>query len=486
MTDRHARQPPLAGHYAPTVAVAVLALAPNIVLSTAGGYLQKSLTSGSLHVSPTVLQVTDGLSNAGYAFGAVLAAWLVQRLRQRPLFLVTEALFVLCSVLAAAAWSPGAYAVGRVGQGATTGLLLVIALPPLITQFPVERLASTAIAVNIGLFGAVTVGPLVGGAAASGTHWRWLMAGSAVAGGIALLLAFPTLGHRAPFDTDREADPWAFALAAAGCALSFLGVSQLVTRSAGDPMVWLPTAVGIACLLAFIVLQYRRSDPLVPVKALSTSLPVVGTLTAMVAGAAAVSLGQLAAVSLLEVQKVKPLQAGLLFWPQVVGVLLAATLFGRLLHTRWVPVVAMVGLALLVLAGVLYADPRSHATLLVGAAVLGLGAGSTVSPGLFLAAFGVPSKTVGRAFALVELLRSEAAYLIGPVLLYVARHDGSTAHGLAVATWITVALTAVGLVLVVVLYRVSGAPLRPPDLRGWLDGDEQALESPRTAEKVRA
>lgn len=485
MSDQHAKQPPLTGHYLPTAVVSVLALSPYILLSTAGPYLQKSLTSGSLHVSPTTLQVADGLSNAGYAFGAVLAAWLVQRFRQRPLFLLTETVFVAASAVAAVAWTPDAFAVGRVLQGLSTGLLLVIALPPLITQFGADKLPVTAVLVNIGLFGAVTGGPLVGGALATGSHWRWLMAGATAVGGVALLLALPTLGHRPPFDTDRDADPWAFVLAAAGCALSFLGVAQLATRSPGDPLVWVPTAAGLACLVAFIGLQYAREDPLVPVKALSTALPVVGTLTAMVAGAAAVSLGQLAASSLLQGQQMKPLHAGLLFWPEVVGVVIAASLFGRLIRTRWVPVVAFVGLALLVAAGVLYADPHRHWAILAGSALLGLGAGSTVSPGLFLAAFGVPSKTVGRAFALVELLRSEAAYLIGPVLLYVAQHDGSPAHGLAVATWVTVGLTAAGLVLVLALYRASGVPLRSPDLRGWLDGDEQALESPETAQRVR-
>ena len=43
--------------------------------------------------------------------------------------------------------------------------------------------------VNIGLFGAVTVGPLLGGAAATGDHWRWLMGGAAVLGFVAWALA---------------------------------------------------------------------------------------------------------------------------------------------------------------------------------------------------------------------------------------------------------------------------------------------------------
>ena len=49
-----------------------------------------------------------------------------------------------------------------------------------------------------------------------------------------------------------------------------------------------------------------------------------------------------------------------------------------------------------------------------------------------------------------------------------------------------VGITAAGTVAVAVLYRISGAPLEAPDLGAWLEGDEQALESPRTAERVRS
>jgi MFS family permease len=49
--------------------------------------------------------------------------------------------------------------------------MLVVALPPLITRYGVERLPRTAAAVNIGLFGAVTVGPVLAGLIAA-QSWR--------------------------------------------------------------------------------------------------------------------------------------------------------------------------------------------------------------------------------------------------------------------------------------------------------------------------
>lgn len=47
------------------------------------------------------------------------------------------------------------------------GLLLVVALPPVIRQFPAEKLPYTAALIDLGFFGAIAVGPLVGALTAS-------------------------------------------------------------------------------------------------------------------------------------------------------------------------------------------------------------------------------------------------------------------------------------------------------------------------------
>lgn len=484
MSDRHAAQPPLAGRYWPVLAVALLALAPNIVL-TAAYPLMRAPLSEAVGLGGTLAQTAEALSNAGYAFGAVLAAWLVQRFRQRPLFLLTEVAFTTATVFAALAWAPGPYVAGRIVQGFATGLMLVVALPPLITTFGVDRLPTTAAAVNIGLFGAVTLGPVVGGLAASGARWRWLFLGLAALGATGVAIAAAALPHRPPFDPDRPASPHVFALAAAGTVLPFFGVAQLGAVGFAGPMFWAPVAAGLAALTALVVGQYRHPDPLVPVKALSTSLPVLGTLTAMLAGAGFVTVLELTVTSLLDAQGRGPVTVAVLFLPQVAGVALSAAAFGVLFRTRWLALLVAAGLALLVAAGVLLLDPTSPTRVLLGAAALGLGAGATVSPGLFLAAFGVPSSTVGRAFALVELLRSEAGYLVGPVLLALAMAAGSLPAGLHRSLLATIALLAAGTVALAGLALASRLRLQRPDLEEWLAGEQPALHSPVTGQAVR-
>src|SRR5579884_448693 len=150
---------PLEGSYRATFALVMIALCPNIVVTTAWTLVTKPV-GHSLSLGPTGLEVTEGLSNAGYALGALIGGDLTQRFRQRPLHIAFQTLFVVASVLCIVAGHWPLFAVGRVLQGLATGFLLVIAIPPLVQSFPASRLRLTAAGVNVAFFGAVCAGPL--------------------------------------------------------------------------------------------------------------------------------------------------------------------------------------------------------------------------------------------------------------------------------------------------------------------------------------
>jgi hypothetical protein len=304
-------------------------------------------------------------------------------------------------------------------------------------------------------------------------------------------LIIAALGYPAfdPPDPGLRLDKSAIWLAVAATFLPFFATSALGGISFGSPVFLVPFLLGLVALVALIVVEYRKREPLMPVKALSSQLPVTGTAVAMIAGAVFVTAVELGQLFLAKVAMVDPGSAGLMCWPMPIGLLVAAVLFGVLLPTRWLPVLVnggLVGLGLGTALLLVVAD-RGTPSALFGWAMLllGFGAGATVSPGLFLAAFGVPSQSLGRAFALVELLRSEAGYAVAPVVAAVAQGAGSLASGVRTGLIVTLVLTGLGLVVALVLPAVSGARLRAPDLAGWLAGDGKALPSPATATHLR-
>ena len=69
--------------------------------------------------------------------------------------------------------------------------------------------------------------------------------------------------------------------------------------------------------------------------------------------------------------------------------------------------------------------PSSQALTLVGSGLTGLGLGATVAPALFVAGFSLPAANLQRVFAIVELLRAVAAFMVAPIFV----HFAATASG---------------------------------------------------------
>jgi MFS family permease len=482
---------PLEGRYGVMLAIAILALVPFILLTTAAAFLSEQV-SRDLAASQTGLAVISGIATAGYAFGALLGGDLINRFPQRSLFLVCEGMFVLGCLLAAIAGGTLLYGAGSVLTGFATGLLLVVALPPVIRRFPAGRLPVTAIFINIGFFGAVTAGPLIGGLIAAGHGWRWLYAALAGVGIGVLIAALLSLPDQEPQNPGLRFDKSGIALGLGATVLPFWAAGELTGHGFDSFLFAVPMAVGLACLVALLVTEYHKDEPLSPVKQMWHTLPVIGTLTAMVGGGAFVTFLTLAAEFLLKVEHRPPLEAGFAFWPQVLGVIATACLLGLLLRTRYLPVLVLAGMAALMAGGALLLGLESAKTGIVipsAAALLGLGAGGTVSPALFLAAFSLSSRMVGRAFALVELIRSVADFILAPVMVEIARLTSGeaqlTAHGIHNAVLITLVITGAASLFGLALYLTGGVGLPQPDLEGWLEGDQPAIVSPRLGEKLR-
>jgi hypothetical protein len=211
----------------------------------------------------------------------------------------------------------------------------------------------------------------------------------------------------------------------------------------------------------------------------------MGTISVMVSGAVFVAMLELGQLYLLQVRSVGPFTAGIMFWPNVVAAAMAAILFGLLLPTRWLFYLVPAGIVALGAAAFLLTTVSAHGSLGVmywAAAALGLGAGLTVSPGLFVAALAISSKLVGRTFALVELLRSAATYLLAPVLSHFAlvygRRPAELAYSLHIEFWLVLGVTAAGLLLILAIFFGAGVKIAPPAIDAWLGGKGQAVESP--------
>jgi MFS family permease len=480
------RQGLLTGRYPAAAMMVIFALVPYLALSAALGPLTP-IIARDLHMSLQAMSLGSGMANAAYAVGTVLAVQFAQHLPQRRMMVVYTAVLVLGSILAAAAQGPGMFITGRVLQGLCTSLLLIAAAPALFLGFGQDKLRATAVIMNICIFGAVALGPTLGGLQAQAQAWRplfWVIAVVAVA---ALVLSVLTFEDAPPADPSAPRDPTAIGLATAGSVAAFYGASQLLTHRFLDPTAFPPLIVGLGLIVLLIVNQYRARRPLLTIRSfMRSTIPVAGIVVALFAAAASVSATELTA-SLLS-HRYGPLHLGLLYLPELGGALITGLALGAVLRHRTLQYLPLVGMGLLAAGIAVFRIelPPSQALTLIGSGLTGLGLGATVAPALFVAGFSLPSANLQRVFAIVELLRAVAAFMIAPVFAHFAvTVGGSPAAGTGIVLWIGLGLAVGGSVIAVVLYVLGGARPHAPNIGQFMDGEAPAWYSPPLLAAVR-
>jgi hypothetical protein len=480
------RQGPLAGRYPAVAAMVMFALIPYLALSAALQPLTPVIAK-QLHTSLQTMSLSSGLGNAAYAVGTVLAVQFAQHLPQRRMLVGYATLLVIGSVLAAAAQDPGMYIAGHVLQGLCTSLLLIAAVPPLAIGYPASKLRTTAMIMNLCIFGAVALGPTIGGLQAQSNAWRplfWIIAGIAA---VALVLAVLTFDDAPPADPDSPRDIPAIGMAAVGCVAAFFGASELLTHRFLNPETIVPLLGGLAVIVVLIVYQCTAKRPLLTIRPmLSSTMPVAGIVVALFAAAASVSATALTAGALAG--RYGPLHLGLLYLPEVAGAVITAFVLGLVLQTRAIHYLPLVGMVFLAAGIAVFRIkvPSTQGLTLVGSGLTGVGLGATVAPALFVAGFSLASTNLQRVFAIVELMRAVAAFMIAPIFAHLAETVGGNVDaGTGIALWIGLGLAVGGAVLGVAIYALGGARPQTPDLDSFLAGRTPAWYSPPLLAKLR-
>ncbi|MGH2874158.1 MAG: MFS transporter, partial [Solirubrobacteraceae bacterium] len=372
-------------------------------------------------------------------------------------------------------------------QGLCTSLLLIAAVPPLAISFPQDKLRDTAVIMNLCIFGAVALGPLVGGIQAQANAWRplfWIVAGISV---MAMVLAALTFEDSPPANPDSPRDLPAIGLAAVGCVAAFFGASELTSHRFLSAEAIVPLIGGLIVIVILVVYQATTKRPLLLIRTmLTSSIPVAGIAVALFAAAASVSATALTVAVLAP--HYSALHIGLLYLPEVGGAAVTALALGVVIRRRAIHYLPLFGMFALAAGIVVFRIevPSSSALTLVGSGLTGVGLGATVAPALFVAGFSLPSEDLQRVFAIVELLRACAAFMIAPIFAhFAATVGGNLRAGTGIALWIGLGLAIGGAVTGVAVYALSGARPQIPDLEGFLARVGPAWYSPPLLARVR-
>jgi MFS family permease len=408
-------EPRLAKSYAANVVLVVLTLFPGLI-NTSAVALAAPVIGRDLGVASDAASAIPLISDAALAFGCVLAAELTRRVESRTLYFWLLAVSLVSSVASALAPSFAVLLAAHVAHGLVSGMLFIVVLPPLITNFKSDKLPATATVLVPSLFGAVTLGPLIGGLVAAPGTWRTVFTAEIAIAVVALILAPQVLIKREPQGSDQPVDWFALLASGIGSLLIYAGIGGLAGNDLRDPFASIPFGAGILIYVALLVGEARKRHPLVPVRQLGTSLALVGTIATVVGSAAFSALTQCFSLTLLRVEELDARGAGFAFWPEFLTAIASGYVFGRAVATKWVILTGAAGLACIALAAALARAVAPVDAASVGWLCLigGFGAGLSVSPGLFVVTLSFERALVGRAIALLNLFRLTGGFISAP------------------------------------------------------------------------
>ncbi|MFJ7075613.1 MFS transporter [Streptomyces sp. NPDC098781] len=349
-----------------------------------------------LDANLSALQWTVNAYTLALAGLILLGGSLGDRYGRRKIFVIGVVWFAAASLLCGLAPNAGFLIAARTLQGIGGALLTPGSLALIQASFhPDDRARAVGLWSGFGGIGAA-VGPFLGGWLVDGPGWRWVFLLNVPLA----LLCVPIALHHVPESGGGGSKHGRFdVLGAALGALSLALVTYaLIEARDGSLAIVLTAVAGVAAGIAFVYVEKRRADPMMPLDIFASRQFTAVNLVTVCVYAALGGFFFLAALQLQVVSGYSALQAGTALLPTTVLMLLFSARSGALadkigprIPLTVGPLVGAAGLLLMLRVG---PDASYVADVLPAVCVFGLGLVILVAP---LTATVLASVSVARA-----------------------------------------------------------------------------------------
>jgi len=368
---------------------------------------------------PTVVASLGGLDVYSWVFSGFLLTQTVTMplwgrfsdlYGRRSVYLVGLTIFLVGSALSGAAQDMVQLIVFRAVQGLGAGSLMTLGYTIIAELFGLERRAKMQGYIS-GLWGfASLIGPWVGGLLTDHVSWRWVFYVNLPFGALAMAAIATALRGVATPARRPAMDYPGVALFAAGVSLLLLGIVEAGRAESwsGADVIGLLVAAAVA-LVAFLAVERRAAEPIVPLRLFGTRMVVAAVVTRFLAGMAMFGALSFVPLFMQGVTGATATGAGIVLTPFVLGWVATSVVSARLVLRVGYRGVVAAGMACLTGAFLLFTrwtDALTSGGAMRDALLAGVGMGLVIVPMLIAVQSAVARSDLGAATAMTQFFMS--------------------------------------------------------------------------------
>jgi EmrB/QacA subfamily drug resistance transporter len=329
---------------------------------------------------------------------------------RRRLFLVAITVFLIGSALCGAAQTMGQLIAFRALQGVGAGGLIPLSQAAIADLFPPrERGRYQAYISGMWAIAAVA-GPLLGGTLADHASWRWIFYINIPLGLVALVVVMRTMPSRSHIREHRIDYLGAALLSGAITAILLATVWGGTTYAWSSWQVIGTAATGIVLAVAFVFVERRVAEPLLPLELFKNRIVAVSCGAGLVIGALLFAVTIYAPVFMQDVLGSSATNSGALLIPLSAGWVVSSVIVGQLVaRTGRYRIWPILGSTLVLLGMILMTtiDPgTSLATVSANLVLVGIGMGVMFQIYVIAAQNAVPVTQIGVVTGQLNFYRS--------------------------------------------------------------------------------
>ena len=267
----------------------------------------------------------------------------------KRLFLITMTLFTLGSLLCGLAWNNPSLVVFRIIQGLGGGMMSPLGMTMLFQAVPPRKRNTIMGFYGLPLMLAPVLGPTLGGYLVEYVGWRFIFTLNVPIGILGLGLGF-TLLRETRHVPGLKFDLRGFLLSAVAFSALLLGFSDAATDGWTSPTILMRFGIGLLALGWWVWVELTDEHPLLDLRLFAIPVYALSTLITFV-----LTVGMFGGMLLLPLflQNIRGLGAaetGLILISQVLPMMVAMPLIGRLVDKVGARPIILVGLPFLALA----------------------------------------------------------------------------------------------------------------------------------------